>query len=1255
MDDNISIMSLNCQGLNNLKKRRDMFHFLRSKKYSIYFVQDTHFEQKMENYILAEWGYQGFFSSYTSNSRGVAILFNNNFEFKVKKIIKDQAGNYIILLVEIHKENYLLVNIYGPNRDNPEFYNNLRKKIRELNVERVIIAGDFNLVLDPKIDYHNYKHINNTKAKEAVHAMIEDLDLNDIWRDLNPEYTRFTWRRSNPFQQARLDFFLISDLVVSLVNDVDIKCGYRTDHSGILLKLKLFENVKHNTFWKFNSSLLKDKNYLDEINNEINAVKDEYLIKSNADDMLADEEIQFSVSDDIFLDFLLMKIRAKTISYATMKKRKTAEEEKSLEYDIIRLERVGYTCEDDLKVIEAKKQQLKVIREKRMEGVLLRSRARWVAEGEKISSYFCNLEKRHYVSKNMSRLIDKHNNVLTNQNDVLQEVHDFYKSLYREKDVEQCEIKDLVKNIQTLSEQEAKELEGKITLEEATDVLKNMKNNKSPGSDGFTVEFFKVFWKKLGVFVIRAINESFRKGEMSTVQREGIITCIPKGDKPREYVKNWRPISLLNVIYKIGSSCIANRIKCILPKIINEDQSGFIRNRYIGDNIRLIYDVIAYLDEYSLPGLLLNIDFEKAFDSVNWTFMIKVLKAFGFQNNICHWITTFYRNLKSCVVVNGQISNWFQINRGCRQGDPISPYLFILVVEILAIMVRENSEIKGIVINDTEHKLSQYADDTEFLLEGDRRSFETCINVIGKFSNVSGLFMNSSKTSVIWLGSMKNSNIRYLSHLGMAWNPKKFKILGVWFTNDLEECVVLNLSDKLNEIRQLFKIWIKRQLTPLGRIAILKSLILSKLTYLWLLLPNPPDDIVKTLQQMCYNFVWCKKTDKISRKIAHKSIKNGGIGFPDIKTFVMSLKLSWMRKTESSKHKWKLIFLKNFPQWNMIRQYGPEYMLKFTNHNKFWNDVFDAYRNFFYKCVPSQSADLFAEPLFYNDRFQVGNKYIVCKKVEDRDIYFVGQFFQDNGNFISYAQFKNKYNVNVDFLSFMGYKSVIRAFVQRHHIDITDNKSRDRSLCFKNLCSTFKGSRLYYDILIENNTVSKSCMSWNLKLPSIPDWKSCFLYTHKIQDIKLKWFQLRILHRCLGTNVILKEMGVRNDDTCSFCGVYKDKIEHMFWYCTLVERFWTGLISLFKEKCNNALNVKLTLLLILLGHDEGIHTDTVFDFIILFAKFYIYSCKMDASIPQLSVFLKKLNARFKIEEYNARMCFDYLDFSIKWANYKSLF
>ena len=208
-------------------------------------------------------------------------------------------------------------------------------------------------------------------------------------------------------------------------------------------------------------------------------------------------------------------------------------------------------------------------------------------------------------------------------------------------------------------------------------------------------------------------------------------------------------------MYKIGSSCIANRIKTVLPLLVNEDQTGFIAKRYIGDNIRLIYDLMRYLDIKNIPGLMLSLDFEKAFDSLDWGFMFKALKSFGFGYDICKWISTFYKDIKSTVIVNGQCTSWFSVNRGCRQGDPISPYLFVLSVEILAIIIRENKNIKGIFIDDIEHKISQFADDAQLLNNGDERTFIETINVIHKFGKLSGLFLNTEKTQAIWLGSKK--------------------------------------------------------------------------------------------------------------------------------------------------------------------------------------------------------------------------------------------------------------------------------------------------------------------------------------------------------------------------------------------------------------------------------------------------------------------------------------------------------------------
>ena len=154
---------------------------------------------------------------------------------------------------------------------------------------------------------------------------------------------------------------------------------------------------------------------------------------------------------------------------------------------------------------------------------------------------------------------------------------------------------------------------------------------------------------------------------------------------------------------------------------------------FFGENVRLIYDVLFESKKQNLPGLLLSIDFEKAFDTVSWKFIIKVLDYLNFGNSIKLWMGLFQIGSETCILQNGFMSNFFSLRRGCRQGDPISPCLFILCAEILGKMVRKNKEIKGKSINVKEYKLSQYADDTQLILDGTEKSLKAALNLLKQF------------------------------------------------------------------------------------------------------------------------------------------------------------------------------------------------------------------------------------------------------------------------------------------------------------------------------------------------------------------------------------------------------------------------------------------------------------------------------------------------------------------------------------------
>ena len=493
----------------------------------------------------------------------------------------------------------------------------------------------------------------------------------------------------------------------------DIEPGYRTDHSVIILSLQFEKFERGRGLWKFNNSLLYDKDFLELINNKIQDIKKQYAVPVyNFDNIenISNMEIGFTINDQLFLETLLMEIRGKTISYSSYIKKQKIQRENLLSEEINRLEQT--LNEDTINLLNTKKNELENIRKERLKGAFIRSRAKWIEEGEKPSKYFCHLESRNFTNKLIPKIVESDGTVIKNQKEILEKTKSFYQSLYgsREDSITNIDLENELHfpNIPKLSQEESSAMEGEITLEEAGNTLKNMKSNRSPGSDGFTCEFFKTFWKQIGAFVVRSINYAYQEGHLSVTQKQGIITCLPKGDKPRHFLKNWRPISLLNTVYKIASGSIACRMKNVLHKIIHTDQTGFISGRYIGENSRLIYDIMEYTEQENIPGLLLLIDFEKAFDSVSWSLIQKVTKFFNFGDSIRKWISVFYTDISARVNHRGVT---IQENRIAIYCDIFSlycdilryiPFLIFSVKLIKFLNIRLNFEPYVILVIESE-------------------------------------------------------------------------------------------------------------------------------------------------------------------------------------------------------------------------------------------------------------------------------------------------------------------------------------------------------------------------------------------------------------------------------------------------------------------------------------------------------------------------------------------------------------------------
>ncbi len=205
----VTIGSLNCRGLSSDKiKRQDIFQKCR-QNYDIALLVDTHCKKDLETYWRSEWGYEAKFCSHKTNSRGVAILFKNSFQYEIQKELYDESGNFFIISIKIQDFKFTLAVVYGPNNDNPNFIDNLQQKIESLGNSSVIVGGDWNIAQNYAMDTINYVNQNNPKSQEKIHHMMEELDLVDTYRELHPDIKRFTWRGPNR-KQARLDYLLSS-------------------------------------------------------------------------------------------------------------------------------------------------------------------------------------------------------------------------------------------------------------------------------------------------------------------------------------------------------------------------------------------------------------------------------------------------------------------------------------------------------------------------------------------------------------------------------------------------------------------------------------------------------------------------------------------------------------------------------------------------------------------------------------------------------------------------------------------------------------------------------------------------------------------------------------------------------------------------------------------------------------------------------------------------------------------------------------
>ena len=740
----LSFITLNVNGLRDVDKRAGVVHWLQSlpSPVDVVCLQETHCTSVEE---CTRWfsatGLSCVASFGSSHSCGTIVLYRPR--LSLVRSWTDDVGRFVQCEFTFQTKLFRVACVYAPNR-NPardDFFADVEARV-DPSVP-TLLCGDFNAVFDRLLDRVGSDPFYAVRESSAsLSRLFSSCCVLDIWRHLHPSTNSFTWSRWNGLLSSRIDLFGVPFSWVSAVAVCDILPFPFSDHCAVHLSVSVPDAITSGPgLWKLNLSVLDDPDYVSLITGFWSFWRTRIFSFSSL---------------DRWWDEGKREIRRLSIDFC---KRRAAV--KRVERDLLtrladflkqRIDAGAMFCFGTYQTVLSNLAKLDLDAARSAQ---IRSRTRWVEEGESSSSYFFRLVKKQSADRLVSALRLPDGSIVNSPQDLVDCFADFYSSLFSADEVDPLAKLELLSKVSArLPVEQSASCEGELSVEECLSALQGMAHRKAPGNDGLPMEFYDKFWVVLGSDLVRVLNFCFSNNKLSKSQRRGVISLsFKKGD--RLDPKNWRPISLLNVDYKIASRAIAGRLLKILHVVVDKDQTCGVPGWFIGENVAYLRDIVHYASLTGVPCAMLSLDQEKAFDRVDWGFMSDTLSTMGFGPSLIGWIDLFYRGSQSAVNVNGHVSYYFSLSRGVRQGCPLSPLLYVMVAEVLACNIRCHPDISGLILPGSSvllPPLSQYADDTSVVAVSNAAITAT-FDVYDLYERGSGAKLNLSKCKGLWLGS----------------------------------------------------------------------------------------------------------------------------------------------------------------------------------------------------------------------------------------------------------------------------------------------------------------------------------------------------------------------------------------------------------------------------------------------------------------------------------------------------------------------
>lgn len=1069
---------------------------------------------------------------------------------------KDPEGRYVFIQAWIDCLPYVILSIYLPPPAALSILYDAASFASKFPSSRIICMGDFNLIHDMSMDRFNLPHTSiSSTSKSQLYVFLEEMGWIDLWRFSHPNSLEYTCHTPGRNSLSRIDYICGNALTCSSLIHISHKTRVASDHSPILAEFHIDATIYSKGIRKIHPFWLTILKTPDRIPGHLHSFK------------LANIVYEGSSS---YWDSFKAYLRGCLQSAIIHVKKVTKREENDLAMKVTTLE-ATYVAEPSntnrLQWLQAGAQYLNFQQEKSKRHLFFMNQ-RYFEFGNQSSSLLAHLIHQNNASPAILKIRASDGSICTLTNDILARFSDFYKSLYTSTlRYTDSQIDEYLDEIQfpMLSPDQQSLLEQDITMEELTDALKEMAKGKASGPDGIPIEVYCKYQDDILPPLLQVFRSSHANGFLPDSLSEANIILILKPDKDPLDCGSYRPISLLNVDYKLLTKILAMRLNKFISSIIHPDQAGFIPGRSTSDNLRRVQVISQLGAKLNKDWALASLDAAKAFDSIEWPFLLKVLAKFNFGPRFLKWIEIIYHNPKANIVLNGRSSAYFSLSRGTRQGCPLSPLLFALALEPLTIRLRSDASLSGIDSTDGEDRLAAYADDLILFLSNPDASLDRAISLIDIFGGYSGLQINWTKSFLCFLSSERAHLVgTSLSNLKVVSN---FKYLGVQISRDTENMLDLNVWPLVGLCRDKFKLWSGLPLSVAGRINLIKMVIQPKCLYImqhvFVIIPKT---FFRTLESLLATFIWGPSRHKLKLAYLQRPKSEAGMALPDLHLYYLAGQLKylspWLAPLPPARPERHLAqYSRVSVLWPLLENAsvsGVPLLPIQRVARQVWKE---ARKIVGFQDIPDDT------PLWHNSTVEQLQLLGGAPFWEALGILTLKQLYSCNA-LQSFSQLREHFDIpHRDFYKYLQLRHALEAQWDANRLPISSYPLIGiiRSRGPGGLISTI------YSYLITEKVIQNPLPvvdRWRSVIPDLtPEIVSDILESHTLVSpaINNRLIQLFIIHQCYLTPSRMYRMGRRGDSCCPRCGHSPANFWHMMWDCSVLQDFWHEVVSLLTE------------------------------------------------------------------------------------------